>query len=137
MIEWILIIFSKTIQQRGKRYFQDNKVFSITNHRNHYHAPVLGKEAYSVNLTLNDNTNIVQASCDCPYAKDGNRCKHEAALYYALEERLLENTKQYNDFKKIYKRIYRDSYNDYICHNRFMKEIKSYVSRLISLKKMN
>lgn len=37
----------------------------------------------------------------------------------------------------MYKRIYRDSYNDYICHHRFMKEIKSYVSRLISLKKMN
>lgn len=129
--------FTKTIQQRGKRYFQDNKVFSITNHHNHYHALVLGKEPYSVNLTINDNTNIVQASCDCPYAKDGNRCKHEAALYYALEERLLENTKQYIDFKKIYQKISRDTYNDYSCHNRFMKEIKSYISKLVSLKKIN
>ena len=30
--------FTKTIQQKGKRYFQDNRVFSIT-HDNHYMNP--------------------------------------------------------------------------------------------------
>ena len=129
--------FTKTIQQRGKRYFQDNKVFSITGKNNHYHAIVLGKEAYSVDLTLDQNDHIVKASCNCPYASDGYHCKHEAALYYALEERLLENTQQYQDFKKIYRQIHRGSYNDYICHNRFMKEIKSYIKTLTQLEKKN
>ena len=81
--------FTKTIQQKGKRYFQDNRVFSITNKNNDYHAIVLGKEAYSVDLTLDHNNEIVEASCTCPYASDGYTCKHEAALYYALEDRLL------------------------------------------------
>ena len=28
------------------------------------------------------------SSCDCPYAIEGKHCKHEAALYFAIEDRL-------------------------------------------------
>ena len=30
----------------------------------------------------------MSATCDCPYAIEGKHCKHEAALYFAIEERL-------------------------------------------------
>lgn len=125
--------FSKTIQNRGKEYFQQNRVFSLSGKNNKYSALVLGTEPYHVLMQLDAKGNIQKASCDCPYAQDGYRCKHEAALYYALEERILENSSQFFDVKKVYQKLKRTTYGDYALNNRFMSELNQYIKTMISL----
>lgn len=129
--------FTKTIQERGKQYFQQNRVFSIDQKNNKYSALILGTEPYHVVLTLDANDNITKASCNCPYARDGYRCKHEAALYYALEERLLKNNSQFMDVKQIYKKCRRVAYNDFTLNAKFMKEFKDYINIITMLNKTN
>ena len=129
--------FSKTTQKRGKQYFEQNRVFSLEGKDNRYSALILGMQPYHTTLTLNAKGNIVQASCDCPYAQDGYRCKHEAALYFALEERLLQNNSQFFDVKHVFKKYRRTTYNDYMLHNRFMKEFNEYIKIITAFDKKN
>lgn len=125
--------FSRTIQERGKQYYKQNRVFSLDGRNNNYSALILGTQPYHVELQVDDNGNIIKASCDCPYAKEGNHCKHEAALYYALEERLLQKM-PFFDAVKTLKKYNRITHSDYMLHQKFMKELKSY---LVSIIKMN
>ncbi|MBP3700794.1 MAG: SWIM zinc finger family protein [Lachnospiraceae bacterium] len=41
---------------------------------------------YIVEIEVNGDR-IRKMDCDCPYADGGNRCKHMAAVLYALEEK--------------------------------------------------
>ena len=34
---------------------------------------------------MDEDGDFIDADCDCPYSQDGNYCKHEAAVLYALE----------------------------------------------------
>lgn len=126
--------FPKRILDRGESYFKRNKVFSIQKKgEHHYSAIVLGTEAYHVSLALNEKGNIVQAFCDCPYAKDGNRCKHEAALYFALEGRLLNEKGISFQVKKVFQYCRRITYNDYSLHYQFNKELDKCFKQLDKL----
>lgn len=123
--------FSNRILERGKAYFKKNRVFSLRETaKNKYSAIVLGSEPYHVTLKLNNKGNIVEAHCDCPYAKDGNRCKHEAALYYALEDRLIKDHGLFFDVKKVYDYCQRVAYNEYSIHYQFNKELDKYFYQL-------
>lgn len=49
-------------------------------------ATVCGSEDYEVDIKL-VNGKIDDAYCSCPYAEDGNYCKHMAAVLYEYEEK--------------------------------------------------
>lgn len=72
-------LFEQKIRSRGKEYSY-YCVLDYSNDENGYQATVRGSEDYKVAISA-DYQNM---SCTCPYAKDGKRCKHMAAvLYYA------------------------------------------------------
>lgn len=50
-----------------------------------YNAIVEGTEEYQVEIEIQDDR-VRDMFCDCPYAEDGNYCKHMAAVLYELEE---------------------------------------------------
>ncbi|MDE5772519.1 MAG: SWIM zinc finger family protein [Ruminococcus sp.] len=78
--------FDMTILQRGRNYYHDGSVLSIEKiDENEYTAEVEGSELYDVTVEMDDNGNIYDISCDCPYDM-GEYCKHEAAVLYAMRD---------------------------------------------------
>lgn len=97
--------FTETILNRGKAYFEQNRVFSVNQYDNQtYTGIILGNEAYHTKITLDEHYDVMSATCDCPYAIEGKHCKHEAALYFAIEERLPKDEQQYFDIIHFIKR---------------------------------
>ncbi|MBS4902079.1 MAG: SWIM zinc finger family protein [Coprobacillus sp.] len=94
--------FTEIILKRGKTYFEQNRVFSVNQYDNQtYTGIILGNEAYHTKITLDEHYDVMSATCDCPYAKEGNHCKHEAALYFAIEDRLPKDEQQYIDINAL------------------------------------
>ena len=46
---------------------------------------VSGSDDYEVNIYFSDGE-IEDMYCDCPYASDGNNCKHMAAVLYLFDD---------------------------------------------------
>ncbi|MDE6005878.1 MAG: SWIM zinc finger family protein [Oscillospiraceae bacterium] len=85
--------FDKTILQRGKNYYHDGAVLSIEKiFENEYTAEVEGYALYNVTVEMDDNGNIDDITCDCPYDM-GEYCKHEAAVLYALRDSTVKTGK--------------------------------------------
>ena len=80
MMEWERL-FKSRILERGYDYYTDERVRinNIDEHR--IEACVEGSEAYDVVIDIEDG-NILSMECSCPYAADGNNCKHMAAVLY-------------------------------------------------------
>ena len=78
-------LFDKVILQRGLDYYEEDRVSIDEMDEDHIQADVEGSELYSVEIELDDGR-VVDMYCDCPYAGDGNRCKHMAAVLYAATE---------------------------------------------------
>ena len=73
--------FTETILNRGKAYFEQNRVFSVNQYDNQtYTGIILGNEAYHTKITLDEHYDVMSASCDCPYAIEG---KPVLFLHYA------------------------------------------------------
>ena len=124
--------FTDTILERGKKYFEQNRVFSVNQKDDKtYTAIVLGSEAYHTKITLDEHYNVMSATCDCPYAKDGHHCKHEAALYFAIEERLPKDEQQYIDINALLKDIRRRTHGIFMLKREFNQEFKKYLKRII------
>ncbi len=86
--------FSSIILQRGLDYYNCDAVDNLEYDEddNMVSARVYGSEIYSVSITFVDNqSDIEDMDCDCPYAFDGNNCKHMAAVLFAFNE----NTKSF------------------------------------------
>lgn len=81
--------FLPRILERGWNYYKDGAVQSLTTTPTGYRATVSGTEDYEVEIELNGDE-IAEMYCDCPYADDGNYCKHMAAVLYAVEEEDVE-----------------------------------------------
>lgn len=76
-------LFQPQIIDRGYDYYQRGLVTDFTRTSKVVTATVLGTEVYSVTLRFSGDS-LTDADCTCPYATDGNYCKHEAAvLFYA------------------------------------------------------
>ena len=82
MLQW-QHLFSRTIMSRGKEYYHNNAVKDLRQWAGTYRASVAGREKYDVRITTTANR-IRSMSCTCPYAEDGNRCKHMAAVLFAI-----------------------------------------------------
>lgn len=77
--------FDNTIFSRGQRYYEQNRVRELKKTAGGYQAFVLGSQMYTVRLALQDEE-VIAASCNCPYAIGGERCKHQVAVLLKYEE---------------------------------------------------
>ena len=78
-------LFRKTILDRGYGYYLEGAVEDISREDDAISATVSGTELYEVEIFL-DHDEVYDMDCDCPYAEDGNYCKHMAAVLYELED---------------------------------------------------
>ena len=78
-------LFSARILERGEEYYYDGAIDHISKTGDEYHAIAHGSDDYEVKITVKDNR-ITEMYCSCPYAEDGNNCKHMAALLFELTE---------------------------------------------------
>lgn len=75
------------ILARGLDYYNSGDVERIEEREpDHYEISVSGSSDYSVEVELDQDTEIVGTSYDCPYDW-GPYCKHQAAAFYALRDR--------------------------------------------------
>lgn len=70
--------------ERGREYYRDNCVTKLIHTENAIQAKVEGSEEYCVEIQLAKGM-PVDMFCDCPYADDGENCKHMAAVLFAVE----------------------------------------------------
>lgn len=93
--------FQRKILYRGLDYYKNHRVKRIVQVDNGYLATVDGSEDYEVFIEVNDNDEVVSMTCNCPYAKKGYYCKHEAAVLFEIysEEEVIddENPYEYDD----------------------------------------
>lgn len=78
-------LFSRTILERGKRYYRSGYVRNLKKVDHQYRANVTGTHTYRVAITVGGER-IKKMQCTCPYAGDGARCKHMAAVLYKIED---------------------------------------------------
>ena len=78
-------LFSKTILDRGRKYYNWNAVDDIEIGKGQCNALVTGSREYQVSIWKKANHQLGM-SCSCPYAQGGGRCKHMAAVCYELDD---------------------------------------------------
>ena len=78
-------LFQDHIFARGEMYFCDGAVLELHKTEQGYHAVVEGTEDYEVDIEI-EGGQVHEMYCSCPYAEDGNNCKHMAAVLYMIEE---------------------------------------------------
>ena len=64
--------------ERGEVYFEEERVRSLVEFEGMLAATVEGTEDYRVKLVVGSSG--LSFSCECPYADDGNFCKHCVAV---------------------------------------------------------
>ena len=79
-------LFQDHILGRGLDYFICNLVTNVYVKDNIIEATVYGTEEYKVEI-VKKNDEIIELSCNCPYADGGNNCKHMAAVLFYLEDK--------------------------------------------------
>lgn len=77
--------FTKTILNRGRDYYEEGNVYDLDFDDQSLTAVVCGSEDYEVEIHF-AGTEIAAMLCDCPYAAEGNNCKHMAAVLFAWED---------------------------------------------------
>ena len=80
--DWMKL-FPARILYRGQEYCDSELVKITSADDGRIEAVVEGSESYSVRIDLEDGE-AKQMRCDCPYASDGRRCKHMAAVLFAV-----------------------------------------------------
>ncbi len=77
--------FPREILKRGKKYYETGRVRDFFEIKNYCAADVYGSDIYEVEIGNPGKSNMA-VRCDCPYARKGYRCKHEAAVMFKWEE---------------------------------------------------
>ena len=76
-----------TILKRGSKYFRDGAVMNIEEpEAGKWEAEVEGTEDYSVEINLENNNQVTNSSCDCPF--ENPICKHVIAVLYAIKAKV-------------------------------------------------
>ena len=78
-------LFQEHILARGKAYYFEGAVLELHKTEHGYHAVVEGTEDYEVDIKM-EGKRVCEMYCSCPYAEDGNHCKHMAAVLFEIEE---------------------------------------------------
>lgn len=127
-------LFDEKILKRGYNYYLEDAVHNVTRNGNHYEGLVYGTEIYEVQIEIDDNGNVEDMDCDCPYAEENN-CKHMVALLYYLEndgkiesKKAMKNTDNYD---KILDKISENEIKEFVLEKiyenfDFQNEFRSY-----------
>ena len=78
--------FAGPILGRGRNCFQDGALVGLFRGPEEWQALVVGTKLYRVGAGIHRGE-VSSLRCNCPYAREDQRCKHMAALFYALENR--------------------------------------------------
>lgn len=78
-------MFSSRVLSKGYDYYLSDSIHNVRKSGDGYEAKIRGSYEYDVYVSIKDGK-LIDADCSCPYASDGNFCKHEAALLYYLED---------------------------------------------------
>lgn len=77
---------TNVILKRGRDYFRRGHVVNLYEKTDmNWRAEVEGTYKYTVVIELNENEEVIDSSCDCPYDWE-KYCKHEAAVFFTLQE---------------------------------------------------
>jgi len=72
------------VAHRGKEYASEGRVISLESiAEGNTFSVVRGNEIYEIIVKLNDEGNIIESECDCPY-DFGPVCKHQVADFSSL-----------------------------------------------------
>ena len=127
-------LFEEKILKRGYSYYLDDSVHDVTKNGNCYEGLVYGTEIYEVQVEIDEEGNIEDMDCDCPYAEENN-CKHMAALLYYIEndgkiesKKIIRNT---DNFDKIVDRISENEMKEFVLaklyeNSNFQNEFRSH-----------
>lgn len=78
--------FQKNTLVLGKEYFDRGRVMELEETGGVYTAAVVERRRYEVRISGYENPESCRMNCSCPHAKSGSRCKHMAAVLYAIED---------------------------------------------------
>ncbi len=88
---------SSKIIGRGYDYYISEAIVSVEyDDKKNYILNVNGSREYSVEISLDDDNEILDSFCDCPYDM-GPYCKHEVASFYYLRDYVIGDTLPSND----------------------------------------
>lgn len=77
-------LFRPVILERGEDVYYSDGISHIQKTKDGWKAVAHGTYDYDVSVIMDGDT-VEDMECTCPYAEDGNYCKHMAALLFALE----------------------------------------------------
>ena len=83
-------LFDAEILNRGLDYYEQDLVVRFQKRGREIRAEVSGNEIYTVEISIADDT-VIDMYCSCPYAADGNNCKHMAAVLFYAEDDIPKN----------------------------------------------
>lgn len=78
-------LFRTHILERGLNYYEKGCVTSLEQTSTGYTAVVEGTDDYDVEIEIRADQ-VYDMTCTCPYAAEGNYCKHMVAVLYKIEE---------------------------------------------------
>lgn len=99
MVNW-RNYFAAAILERGRIYQKRGMVQCVKENNGKYSAEVIGTVPYQVNVWKKPNGQLGM-SCTCPYAKEGKKCKHMAALCMEIGEHLSDIKAPYENKQKL------------------------------------
>ncbi|MBR5565029.1 MAG: SNF2 helicase associated domain-containing protein [Roseburia sp.] len=99
MVNW-RNYFASSILERGRTYQKKGMVQCVEENNGKYTAEVIGTVPYQVSVWKKLNGQLGM-SCTCPYAKEGKKCKHMAALCMEIGEHLSDIKVPYENRQKI------------------------------------
>ena len=79
------VLFRPHILERGLNYYEMGAVLNVQKTETGLCATVVGNENYEVEIKITDGR-VYDMWCSCPYAEDGNKCKHMAAVLFKSDE---------------------------------------------------
>ena len=84
--------------QRGRAYYKDGRVFDVSLVGNNKAICTVDGDSgeYTVEIEISKKTGELLFECDCPFADEGNFCKHMIAAALELKE-YLENEDEFDD----------------------------------------
>ena len=80
-------LFYENILSKGKDYYLNQHVKKISVNNHFIEADVEGEKRYHVVIKKADNQ-IKSMSCTCPFASEGQNCKHMVAVLFSLDNHI-------------------------------------------------
>lgn len=86
------------IIEKGREYYENDSVIGLQKLKeNTFKGEIQGTNIYKVLITVNEDSDLLSAECDCAY--EGAYCKHVIAAFYEIRDILSGALKHYKNEK--------------------------------------